>query len=59
MADDDKDIFDQFEGLAEVDPKRLAEFKKHMTEKVIPEIVRIVEEQRELAAESREWRLKC
>jgi hypothetical protein len=30
-----------------------------MTDEVIPEIVKVVEERRMLAAESRHWQLKC
>ena len=47
------------EGLTVIDPNALAEFKQEMTEAVIPEIVKIVEERRVLAAESRHWQLKC
>jgi hypothetical protein len=51
--DKKESIFDKIEGLTQVDPEALAEYEKEMTEKVIPEIVRIVEERRMLAAESR------
>ena len=40
-----------------VDPQQLAEFKRVMTEEVIPEIVKAVEERYRLAAESREWQI--
>jgi hypothetical protein len=53
------DVFNVVEGLTTIDPKALEEFKRAMTEEVIPEIVRVVEERRMLAAESREWQLKC
>ena len=45
-------------GLRPVDPAVLAEFEREMNEKVIPKIVEIVEERRELAAQSRQWQLK-
>ena len=62
MSDDKeekKGVFDLVEGLTVIDPNALAEFKLEMTEAVIPEIVKIVEERRVLAAESRHWQLKC
>jgi hypothetical protein len=62
MSDDKeekKGMFDLVEGLTVIDPNALAEFKQEMTEAVIPEIVKIVEERRVLAAESRHWQLKC
>lgn len=52
-------VFDFIEGLMPVDATALADFKREMTEEVIPEIVRIVEERRMRAAESRQWQLKC
>ena len=52
-------VFDLIEGLTPVDPKALADFKQEMTQEVIPEIVKVVEERRLLAAESRHWQLKC
>lgn len=42
-----------------VDLKALDDFKRAMTEEVIPEIVRVVEERRLGAAQSRHWQLKC
>jgi|GEM_PF-1573782 len=51
-------VFDQIEGLTPVDPEALADFKREMTEEVIPEIVRVVEERRMLAAESRHRQLE-
>ena len=62
MSDDKeekKGVFDLVEGLTVIDPNALEEFKQEMTEEVIPEIVKIVEERRMLAAESRHWQLKC
>jgi hypothetical protein len=56
---EDKKVFDLIEGLTPIDPKALADFKQEMTQEVIPEIVKIVEERRMLAAESRHWQLKC
>jgi hypothetical protein len=58
-SDDKKVEFAVVEGLKEVDPERLAEFRRAMTEEVIPEIVKIVEERRLRAVESRQWQLKC
>ena len=40
-----------------VDPAALEEFKKAMEQDVIPEIIKVVEERRLLAAESRERQL--
>ena len=56
---DEKGVFDLIEGLTPVDPKALAAFQQAMIDEVIPEIVKVVEERRMLAAESREWQLKC
>ena len=56
---EDKKVFDLIEGLTPIDPKALADFKQEMTQEVIPEIVKAVEERRLLAAESRHWQLKC
>jgi hypothetical protein len=53
------DIFEVIEGLTPIDPKNLADFQRAMNEEVIPEIVKVVEERRMLAAESRHWQLKC
>jgi hypothetical protein len=53
------DVFQAIEGLQPVDPNALADFKRAMTEDVVPEIVKVVEERRMLAAESRHWQLKC
>jgi hypothetical protein len=53
------DVFEAIEGLTPVDPKALADFQRAMTDEVIPEIVKVVEERRMLAAESRHWQLKC
>ncbi len=46
-------IFDNIKGLTNVDPEALAEYEKEMTEKVIPEIVQIVEEREWLRDENR------
>ena len=56
---EDKGVFDLIEGLTPVDPDALAEFERAITQEVIPEIVKVVEERRLLAAESRRWQLKC
>lgn len=42
-----------------VDLKALDDFRSAMTNEVIPEIVRVVEERRLGAAQSRHWQLKC
>jgi hypothetical protein len=55
----DKGVFDLVEGLTPVDPKKLADFEQAMSEEVIPEIVKVVEKRRTLAAKSRRWQLKC
>lgn len=44
--------------LTQVQQAALEDFVEEMTGKVIPEIVRIVEERRVLATHSREWPLK-
>lgn len=51
-------MFDNIAGLTKVDPEALADYEKEMTEKVIPEIVQIVEERRMLAVESRYREMK-
>jgi hypothetical protein len=53
------DVLESIEGLTPVDPKALADFQREMNEQVIPEIVKVVQERRMLAAESRHWQLKC
>jgi len=52
-------LFAQIEGLTPVDPAALEDFKRTMTDTVIPEIVRVVEERQMLATESRRRQLKC
>ena len=56
---DEKGVFDLIQGLTEVDPKALEDYLLAMKRDVIPEIVRVVDERRTLAAESRHWQLKC
>ena len=58
-TDEKQGVFELVQGLTKVDPQQLAEFKRAMTEEVIPEIVKIVEERRLQAAESRQRQLKC
>jgi hypothetical protein len=53
------DVLKLIEGITPVDPKLLVEFQRAMNEKVIPEIVKVVEARRVLAAKSRQWQLKC
>ena len=57
--DEKRDVFEFVQGSTEVDPQELAEFKRTMTEEVIPEIVKVVEKRRLKAADSRQWQLKC
>lgn len=57
MEKDEPSVFDQIEGLTPVDPDALADFERAMTDDVVPEIVRVVEERRMLAAESRHRQL--
>ena len=58
MDHETKGILDGINGLQSVDTKMLEEFKRVMTEHVIPEIVDVVEKRRLAAAESRHWQLK-
>jgi hypothetical protein len=51
-------LFDQIDGLKPVDPKAIAAYLRAMTQEVIPEIVKVIEERRLLASESRNWQLK-
>jgi hypothetical protein len=44
--------------LSEADSAALDEYVQEMTQTVIPEIVRVVEERRKLASLSRQWPLK-
>jgi hypothetical protein len=54
-----KGVFELIDGLKTVDPRALDDFKQAMTEEVIPEIVKVVDQRRLSAAESRHWQLKC
>jgi hypothetical protein len=54
----EKGVFDLIDGLTPVDPKALTDFMKEMTEQVIPEIVRVMDERLMLAAQSRNRHLK-
>jgi len=58
MDKKENNVSEVIKGLTPVDPKALEDFKREMTEEVIPEIVRVVEERRVQAAESRHWQLK-
>lgn len=58
MDENEKSVFDLIDGLQPVNPNALAEFARVMTDDVIPEIVRVVDERRLRAAESRLWQLK-
>lgn len=57
-ANKDTGVFAQIDGLQPVDPAALEQFKQTMTETVIPEIVKVVEQRRVLAADSRRRHLK-
>lgn len=59
MDNKETDVSEVIKGLTPVDPKVLEDFKREMTDEVIPEILRVVEERRILAAESRQRQLKC
>lgn len=56
--EDKTSIADKLEGATPVDAKLMETFKREMTDNVIPEIVRVVEERRLLAHESRHRRLE-
>lgn len=58
MEKKEPEVSEVIKDLTPVDAKALEEFKRTMTDEVIPEILRVVEERRMLAAESREWQLK-
>ncbi len=53
-----KSVFELIDGLTSVDPQEFKEFEKAMIEKVIPEIVEIIDKRRLKATESRHWQLK-
>jgi hypothetical protein len=57
--EEEKGVFDLIEGLTSVDPDQLADFERAMSEEVIPEVVKVIEKRRTLAAKSRHWQLKC
>jgi hypothetical protein len=46
-------------GLTPVDPQAIESFKDEMNQRVIPEILKVVEERRLLAEESRQMQIKC
>ena len=51
-------IVDSMAELKDVDPALMSDFQKAMAEDVIPAIVKVVEERRELAATARQLQLK-
>ncbi|HJV72731.1 MAG TPA: hypothetical protein VJ654_00790 [Noviherbaspirillum sp.] len=53
MESPDKSVFEYIQGVKAVDPQELAAFRKAMTEQVIPEIVRIIEDRSTNAAQMR------
>ena len=59
MDKKEKGILENIAGLQPVNPADLAEFKRAMSEEVIPEILRVIDERRLQAAKSRHWQLKC
>ena len=58
MDKDKENTSEVMQGLTPVDPKALEAFEREMTDAVIPDILRAVEERRVCAAESRQWQLK-
>jgi len=59
MAKLENSVLQLAEGIRPVDPKDFADFQRVMTEQVIPEIVKVVEERRLSASESQHWQLRC
>lgn len=53
-----KGVLQAIEGIQPVAPGALEEFKQAMKDSVIPEIVKVVQKRRVLAAESRQRQLK-
>ena len=53
-----KSVFELVEGLTPVDEEVTEEFRRAMTDEVIPEIEKVVEERRLLAAHTRQKQLK-
>lgn len=51
-------VFEVVEGLTPVDEQAVEEFRRAMTDEVIPEIEKVVEERRLLAAHTRQKQLK-
>ena len=49
----EKSVLEHIRGVKAVDPQELAVFRKAMTEQVIPEIVRIIEDRSTNAAQMR------
>ncbi len=56
---DEKKVSELIPELMPVDPKAIEDFKREMTDEVIPKILEVVEERRVRAAESRQRQLKC
>jgi hypothetical protein len=52
-------VFEQIEGCVPVKLEDVQPFITSMNNDVIPEIVKVVEERRMLASDSRHWKLKC
>lgn len=51
-------VFEVVEGLTPIDEQAVEEFRRAMTDDVIPEIEKVVEERRLLAAHTRQKQLK-
>lgn len=58
MDNKESNVSDLMKGLKPVDPKRLANFERVMTEEVIPAIKKILEQRRLFATETRLRQLK-
>lgn len=58
MSNPDDTLLEDIEGLEPVEPSAVEEFKREMTDHVVPRIVAAVEERRLAAAESRGKPLK-
>jgi hypothetical protein len=54
----EKSVFDLVEGVEPVEQSKLEQYERKMTDEVIPDIVRTVEQRRLFAAESRLKQLK-
>lgn len=53
-----KSVFEVVEGLTPVGEQIIDEFRRAMTDEVVPEIEKVIEERRLLAAQTRQKQLK-